>query len=92
MTAKSNYRPRIVDDILEKKLEGCGAVLVEGPKWCGKTTTAEHHAKSVLYMDDPARLTDNVRMAEIEPSRLLDGECPRLLVVVPFFEQKNSKS
>lgn len=79
MTAKSNYRPRIVDDILEKKLEGCGAVLVEGPKWCGKTTTAEHHAKSVLYMDDPARLTDNVRMAEIEPSRLLDGECPRLL-------------
>src|SRR5574344_1994246 len=72
MTAKSNYRPRIVDDILEKKLEGCGAVLVEGPKWCGKTTTAEHHAKSVLYMDDPARLTDNVRMAEIEPSRLLD--------------------
>ena len=53
--------------------------MVEGPKWCGKTTTAEHHAKSVLYMDDPARLTDNVRMAEIEPSRLLDGECPRLL-------------
>lgn len=44
------YRWRIQDKILEKKLKGKGAVLIEGPKWCGKTTTAEQISKSVLYM------------------------------------------
>lgn len=48
-----NYRKRIADAILLRKLEGKGAVLIEGPKWCGKTTTAEQIAASVLYMDDP---------------------------------------
>ena len=48
-----NYRKRIADDILKRRLEGKGAVLIEGPKWCGKTTTAEQHAASILYMDDP---------------------------------------
>ena len=48
-----NYRPRIADRILARKLEGKGAVLIEGPKWCGKTTTAEQIAASVLYLDDP---------------------------------------
>ena len=47
------YKPRIADKILQKKLAGKGAVLIEGPKWCGKTTTAEQIAQSVLYMDDP---------------------------------------
>lgn len=47
------YKKRIADDILKRKLEGKGAVLIEGPKWCGKTTTAEQVAASVLYMDDP---------------------------------------
>ena len=46
-----NYRKRIADDILQKKLRSKGAVLIEGPKWCGKTTTAEQAAKSILYMD-----------------------------------------
>ena len=43
------YRKRIADDILARKLEGKGAVLIEGPKWCGKTTTAEQIAASILY-------------------------------------------
>ena len=42
------YKARIADRILERKLEGKGAVLIEGPKWCGKTTTAEQRAKSIL--------------------------------------------
>ena len=46
------YRKRIADDILKRKLEGKGSVLIEGPKWCGKTTTAEQLAVSILYMDD----------------------------------------
>lgn len=45
-----NYKSRIVDEILEKKLKGKGAVLIQGPKWCGKTTTAEQISKSILYM------------------------------------------
>ena len=56
-----------------------GAVLIEGPKWCGKTTTAEQQAKSILYMDNPATLESNLQMAEIDPSLLLDGNTPRLI-------------
>ena len=47
------YKPRIADSVLARKLVGKGAVLIEGPKWCGKTATAEQQAKSVIYMDDP---------------------------------------
>ena len=50
-----SYKARIADSILKRKLEGKGAVLIEGPKWCGKTTTAEQIAKSVLYMDEPEK-------------------------------------
>lgn len=73
------YRKRIVDSILAKKLEGKGAVLIEGPKWCGKTTTAEQMAASILYMDDPERINQNISMSEINPKRLLDGSSPRLI-------------
>ncbi|MCD8396302.1 MAG: DUF4143 domain-containing protein [Lachnospiraceae bacterium] len=73
------YRRRIADDILVRKLEGKGAVLIEGPKWCGKTTTAEQIAKSVLYMDDPEKKEQNITMSELSPSRLLKGETPRLI-------------
>ena len=73
------YRKRIADEILKRKLEGKGAVLIEGPKWCGKTTTAEQIAKSVLYMDDPERKEQNITMSEISPKRLLKGENPRLI-------------
>ncbi len=75
----TKYRKRIADEILKRKLEGKGAVLIAGPKWCGKTTTAEQIAKSVLYMDDPEKKEQNIIMAEINPKRLLKGETPRLI-------------
>ena len=50
------YKKRIADKLLEYRLEEVGAVLIEGPKWCGKTTTAEQQANSILYMDNPASL------------------------------------
>lgn len=73
------YRKRIADQILQRKLQGKGAVLIEGPKWCGKTTTAEQTAKSFLYMNDPKTMRQNLSMAEIDPGRLLQGKTPRLI-------------
>ena len=73
------YKARIADEILQKRLLGKGAVLIEGPKWCGKTTTAEQIASSILYMSDPEREKQNLAMAEINPGRLLNGKTPRLI-------------
>jgi len=73
------YKRRIVDEQLKFKLQTKGAVLIEGAKWCGKTTTAEQVAGSVLNMDDPATTRQNLRMAEMDPSILLQGETPRLI-------------
>ena len=73
------YKKRIADEILKRKLEGKGAVLIEGPKWCGKTTTAEQVAASILYMDDPEKKEQNISMSELNPKRLLKGETPRLI-------------
>ncbi|MBP5539269.1 MAG: ATP-binding protein [Bacteroidales bacterium] len=73
------YQKRIADILLEEKLEAMGAVLIEGPKACGKTTTAEQQAKSILYMDDPASLQQNLLLAETHISRLLQGDTPRLI-------------
>ena len=73
------YKHRIADQMLAKKLASKGAILIEGPKWCGKTTTAEQQAKSILYMDNPASLETNLQMAEIDASVLLEGETPRLI-------------
>lgn len=74
-----NYRNRIADNILKRKLEGKGAVVIEGPKWCGKTTTAEQIAKSVLYMDNPANKAQNIIISETNPKLLLKGKTPRLI-------------
>ena len=73
------YRNRILDAILERKLAGTGAVLVEGPKWCGKTTTCEQHAKSVLYMADPVRRDRYLTQAAVDITELLKGPQPRLI-------------
>ena len=73
------YRKRIADDLLKRKLGGKGAVLIEGPKWCGKTTTAEQMAASVVYMDDPERKEQNLMMAAVTPKLLLNGKTPRLI-------------
>ena len=73
------YRKRIADILLEEKLDAMGAVLIEGPKACGKTTTAEQQAKSILYMDDPENIQQNLQLAETNIKRLLQGENPRLI-------------
>ena len=73
------YKKRIADALLARKLEGKGAVLIEGPKWCGKTTTAEQVAQSVLYMDNPETREQNIAMASMNPKRLLRGDTPRLI-------------
>lgn len=75
----SPYKPRLADSELKEKLEGMGAVLIEGPKWCGKTTTAEQAAQSILYMDEPKSKAQNLRVAELDPSLLLEGAAPRLI-------------
>lgn len=74
-----NYKPRIADILLKKKLEGVGAVLIEGPKWCGKTTTAEQQAKSVVYVDDTEEGTNWQQLAVLNPKGVLTGETPRLI-------------
>ncbi len=73
------YRARIADQLLERKLRGKGAVLIRGAKWCGKTTTAEQVAKSVIYMDDPKLKSTYLRLAEIGIEQLLEGDTPHLI-------------
>ncbi len=73
------YRDRIADKLLGEKLDAMGAVLIEGPKACGKTTTAEQQAKSILYMDDPDTMIQNLQLAETNIKRLLQGDTPRLI-------------
>ena len=65
--------------MLSRRLKGIGAVLIQGPKWCGKTTTAEQQAKSVVYMDDPEYMEQNVELARLSPKKLLAGAAPRLI-------------
>ena len=65
--------------MLERRLQRAGAVLIQGPKWCGKTTTAEQHARSTLYLDDADKMRQNLELAALSPSKLLIGESPRLI-------------
>ena len=73
------YLPRIVDNELALRLEAFGATLIVGPKWCGKTTTGEQQAKSILRMQDPDRREGYMATANTKPSLLLRGENPRLI-------------
>ena len=73
------YRNRIYDTVLWHRLEAKGAVLVEGPKWCGKTTTCLQLAQSVLYMAQPDIREQNIMLADMQPSLLLHGATPRLI-------------
>lgn len=73
------YNYRIVDSLLQDKLEAKGAVLIEGPKWCGKTTTASQKAASILHMDNPTEKDQNLTLAKLNPLRLLKGAVPRLI-------------
>ena len=76
---KQNYLGRIVDKVLNIALEASGAVLIEGPKWCGKTRTAEEKAASILYMQDPDHTASYQQAADTKPSLLLQGDTPRLI-------------
>ena len=75
----AKYKLRISDRILKRKVLGKGAVLIEGPKWCGKTTTAKQLAKSVLDLGDSSVLRQSVQLIELSPKTLLEGKTPRLI-------------
>ena len=72
------YIPRIVDDVLQNKLEYMGAVLIEGCKWSGKSTTARQFAKSYIEFQDPDKKMQYDKMNQTKPSLFLEGEKPRL--------------
>ncbi|MBR3253622.1 ATP-binding protein [Candidatus Saccharibacteria bacterium] len=74
-----NYIPRLIDTVLEKKLRAHGAVLLEGCKWCGKSTTAARQARSILELQNPETGSDNIELAKTKPSIILEGEKPRLI-------------
>lgn len=73
------YKHRIADRILERKVLGKGVVLIEGPKWCGKTTTAKQLSKSILDLGDSSVLMQSSQLIEIGPKALLEGKTPRLI-------------
>lgn len=73
------YLKRIIDDELQLRLDSIGATLIVGPKWCGKTTTAEQKAKSILRLNDPEMRDAYLETAKIKPSNLLNGPNPRLI-------------
>lgn len=74
-----DYYRRVSDKILLEHLESKGAVLIEGAKWCGKTTSAKHFAKSIIEMDRPEMTEQYQQMARLKPSNLLEGEVPHLI-------------
>lgn len=75
----AKYKQRIADRILKRKVLGKGAVLIEGPKWCGKTTTAKQLAKSVLDLGDSSVLRQSAQLIELSPKTLLEGKTPKLI-------------
>ena len=74
-----SYLHRTADVVLSERLEAFGAVLIEGPKWCGKTTTAEQIAKSVIRLQDTDKREEYLATAASKPSLLLQGDTPRLI-------------
>lgn len=74
-----SYKNRVFDSILRDALDAKGAVLIEGAKWCGKTTTAEQIAKSVIYLNNPKLRDQYFMTAQTNPQRLLEGDNPRLI-------------
>ena len=79
MEAEKEYKKRVADILIDQQLEAAGIVLVEGAKWCGKTTSAMQKANSVLFMDEPKRQDEYMRLAENDIDVLLDGAAPRLI-------------
>lgn len=79
ITNNFNYKPRIVDELVEKDLRIFGAICIEGPKWCGKTWTSSYHANSEFLVGDPSGNFSNRMLAELEPYTVLKGDTPRLI-------------
>lgn len=75
----NEYFPRIIDQDIRQKLSVMGAVVIEGPKWCGKTTTAEQFAKSRLYLADPEKINEYRIIGDVSPKSMLEGNKPRLI-------------
>ena len=73
------YIARLMDQVIRDNLDFYGAVLIEGCKWCGKSTTARHIARSMIEMQDPATAENNKEIARTDPGILLAGEKPRLI-------------
>lgn len=76
---REDYRPRLIDNIIDGYLEAFGAVCVEGPKWCGKTWTSSYHCKSEIMLGNPDGNFQNRQLAQMSPSLVLEGETPRLI-------------
>lgn len=79
ITNNFNYKPRLVDELVEKDLRIFGAICIEGPKWCGKTWTSSYHANSEFLVGDPSGNFSNRMLAELEPYTVLKGDTPRLI-------------
>ena len=78
MICTRKYKKRILDEVLKRKLKGIGAILIEEPKWCGKTTTGERLANIVLYKANPEE-KQNILLADLNPNLLLEDETPRFI-------------
>ena len=76
---KKIYKNRIIDKKIEEYLHNFGAILISGPKWCGKTSTGEYHSKSKFYLGDPTGNFSNRTLATIDPNLALSGDTPRLI-------------
>ena len=76
---KFEYMPRIIDEELEEYLEMVGAILIEGPKWCGKTTTGMQHSKSVVKLQDSEFSENYIAWTNVDAKKILRGENPRLI-------------
>lgn len=76
---KNDYKPRLIDRIIDEYLETFGAICIEGPKWCGKTWTSSYHSNSEMMLGNPEGNFQNRQLAEMSPSLVLEGEAPRLI-------------
>lgn len=75
----TGYINRVVDNELAEQLEASGAVLIVGPKWCGKTTTASRQSRSIIKLQDVKLRSTYLQMADTDPMKLLEGDTPRLI-------------
>ena len=80
------YLQRVADKMLQERLETFGAVLIEGPKWTGKTTTAEQHAKSFIKLQDPDMADEYLATAATRMHLLYGMRCAQPLTKLMEFQ------